>query len=70
MPLGERWEGETLEDQFRDLCEIVPEFQDIAYQQLYDTQSTAWSPLATQLRCYYRSVQLAKESFDGAQALL
>ena len=42
----------------------------IAYQQLYDTQSTAWSPLATQLRCYYRSVQLAKESFDGAQALL
>ena len=27
-------------------------------------------PCATQLTCYYRFVQLTKESFDGAQALL
>ena len=35
-PLSKRWEGETLEDQFRDMCEIAPEFQDAAYRQLYD----------------------------------
>ena len=35
-PLSQRIQGETLEQQFRDLCEIAPEYQDLAYQQMFD----------------------------------
>ena len=35
-PVSERVQSELSEEQFRDLCEITPEYQDLAYQQMYD----------------------------------
>ena len=40
-PVSQRIQGETLEEEFRDLCEVAPEYQDIAYQQMYDAGKLA-----------------------------
>ena len=39
-PVSERVQSELSEEQFRDLCEITPEYQDLAYQQMYDFSKT------------------------------
>ena len=44
-PVSERVKSEVTEEQFRDLCEIVPEYQDIAYQNMYDISRTLECPL-------------------------